>query len=159
VLLHTSRNNFWKLGIRLNKLEPLFVPPKAIELIPEAAPSRCWRSRGIRSGLLVQLRRWSHHPPLLSILLANVQSLDNKVCELRARISFQRDIRDCNILCFTESYCPRPYSQLGYQYIVQTGIKNSLGRRRKARVYASWLTTHGVNVITYRNSSPFVHQT
>jgi hypothetical protein len=33
----------------------------------------------------------------------NVQSLVNKVDKLRARISFQRDIRDCNILCFMES--------------------------------------------------------
>jgi hypothetical protein len=34
-------------------LDPLFVPPRAIELIPEAAPSPRWRRRGIRSGLLV----------------------------------------------------------------------------------------------------------
>ncbi|KAK1791170.1 hypothetical protein P4O66_002198 [Electrophorus voltai] len=38
------------------------------------------------------------------ILLANVQSLDNKLDDLRARIKFQRDIRDCNLLCFTESW-------------------------------------------------------
>jgi hypothetical protein len=42
-------------------------------------------------------------PPLPNILHANIQSLDNKVDELRARISFQRDIRDSNILCFMES--------------------------------------------------------
>jgi hypothetical protein len=41
------------------------------------------------------------HP---SILLANVQSLDNKVDGLMERISFQREIRNCNILCFTESW-------------------------------------------------------
>ena len=46
----------------------------------------------------------AHHLPLPSILLTYVQSLDNKVDKLRARISFQRDIRDCNILCFTESW-------------------------------------------------------
>ncbi len=43
-------------------------------------------------------------PPLPSILLANVQSLENKMDDLRARISFQRDIRDCNILCLTETW-------------------------------------------------------
>jgi hypothetical protein len=58
------------------------VPPRATELIPEAAPKGCR----------------AHRPPLQSILLANVQSLDNKVDELRERISFQRDIRDWNIL-------------------------------------------------------------
>ncbi|KAI5100996.1 gastrula zinc finger protein XlCGF28.1-like [Silurus meridionalis] len=39
-----------------------------------------------------------------SILLANVQSLENKVNDLRARIKFQRDILDCNLLCFTETW-------------------------------------------------------
>jgi hypothetical protein len=38
---------------------------------------------------------------LTSILLANVQSLDNKVDEIRARVIFQRD---CYILCFTETW-------------------------------------------------------
>ena len=76
----------------------------AIELIPEADPKHSRRMRGTRSGLLVRPRRHAHHPPLPSILLANVQSLDNKVDELRVRSSFQRDIRDCNILCFTETW-------------------------------------------------------
>ena len=40
--------------------------------------------------------------PLPSILLANVQSFDNKLDEVRSRISYQRDIKNCNILCFTE---------------------------------------------------------
>ncbi len=43
-------------------------------------------------------------PPLPSILLTNVQSLENKIDDLRARISFQRDIRDCKILCLTETW-------------------------------------------------------
>ncbi len=46
----------------------------------------------------------AHSPPLLSILLANVQSLEHKMDDLRARISFQRDIRDCNILCLSETW-------------------------------------------------------
>ena len=58
------------------------------------------------------------------MLLANVQSLDNKVDELKARISFQRDIS------------PHPYSQLGSQYITQTGLNNSPERKRMV-VYVS----------------------
>ncbi len=42
--------------------------------------------------------------PLEILLLANVQSLENKMDDLRARISFQRDVRDCNILCLTETW-------------------------------------------------------
>ena len=48
-----------------------------------------------------------HRAPLPSILLANVQSLDNKVDEIRASVAFQRDIRDCNVLCFTETCLTR----------------------------------------------------
>ncbi len=59
---------------------------------------------GRRAGLRNRLRERAHSPPLPSILLANVQSLENIMDDLRARISFQRDIRDCNILCLTETW-------------------------------------------------------
>jgi hypothetical protein len=42
--------------------------------------------------------------PLPSVLLANVQSLENKIGELRSRIAYQLDIKNCNVLCFTESW-------------------------------------------------------
>ncbi len=67
-------------------------------------PRRRWKHRGKRTGIRYRLRKMAHSPPLLSILLANVQSLENKMDDLRARISFQRDIRDCNILCLTETW-------------------------------------------------------
>ena len=38
-----------------------------------------------------------------SILLANVQSLDNKLDELRSRMAFQRDVKNCNVMVFTET--------------------------------------------------------
>ncbi len=60
--------------------------------------------RGKSAGIRNRLRKSAHSPPLPSLLLANVQSLDNKMDDLRARISFQRDIRDCNILCLTETW-------------------------------------------------------
>ena len=84
------------------KVDPLFgPPPRTMDLIPEADPKQLRRRRCRRSGLFVRLRRRAHCPPFLSIVLSNVQSLDNKVDEIRARVAFQRDIRDCNILCFT----------------------------------------------------------
>lgn len=42
------------------------------------------------------------NPPLPSVLLANVQSLENKLDELRSRLSYQQDMKYFNILCFTE---------------------------------------------------------
>ncbi len=62
------------------------------------------RKRGKRAGVLVRLKRRAFRPPLPTILLANVQSLDNKLCELRARISYQRETRDCCVICLTETW-------------------------------------------------------
>ncbi len=62
------------------------------------------RKRGKRAGVLVRLRRRAFRPPLPTILLANVQSLDNKLCELRAQISYQRETRDCCVICLTETW-------------------------------------------------------
>ncbi len=59
---------------------------------------------GKRAGIHNRLRKRANSPPLPSILLANVQSLENKMDDLRARISFQRDIGDCNIFCLTETW-------------------------------------------------------
>ncbi len=64
---------------------------------------RC-RKRGKRAGVLVRLRRHAFRPPLPTILLANVRSLDNKLCELRPRISYQRETRDCCIICLRETW-------------------------------------------------------
>ncbi|KAI3364955.1 hypothetical protein L3Q82_001119 [Scortum barcoo] len=61
------------------------------------------RKRGSRARVLV-LRKRENRPPLPSILLANVQSLDNKLDELRSRMAFQRDIKNCNVLVFTETW-------------------------------------------------------
>ncbi len=67
-------------------------------------PRRRRKHRGRRAGIRNRLRKRTHRPPLPSILLANVQSLENKMDDLRARISFQWDIRDCNIFCLTETW-------------------------------------------------------
>ncbi|XP_047657966.1 uncharacterized protein LOC113651947 isoform X2 [Tachysurus fulvidraco] len=67
-------------------------------------PRKHRRKRGKRAGVLVRLKLCPLRPPLPTILLANVQSLDNKLCELRARISYQRETRDCCIICLTETW-------------------------------------------------------
>lgn len=71
----------------------------------DACPGRRTKKRrGTRAGVQNRLRQQAHRAPLPSILLANVQSLENKLDDLRARVTFQRDVRDCNILCFTETW-------------------------------------------------------
>ncbi|KAI3377239.1 hypothetical protein L3Q82_009151 [Scortum barcoo] len=72
--------------------------------VVEPEQRRRRRKRGSRAGVLVRLRKRENRPPLPSILLANVQSLDNKLDELRSRMAFQRDIKNCNVLVFTETW-------------------------------------------------------
>ncbi len=67
-------------------------------------PIRQKKHSGKRAGIRNRLRERAHSPPLPSILLANVQSLENKMDDLRARISLQWDIRDCSILCLSETW-------------------------------------------------------
>ena len=50
----------------------------------------------------MRIRRRVANLPLPSVLLANVKSLKNKWDELKSQISYQRDIQNCSILCFTE---------------------------------------------------------
>ncbi len=72
--------------------------------VAQSRKSRRCRKRGKRAGVLVRLRRRAFRHPLPTILLANVQSLDNKLCELWARISYQRETRDCCVICLTETW-------------------------------------------------------
>ncbi len=67
------------------------------------------RKRGKRAGVLVRLRRRAFRPPLPTILLANVQSLDSKLCELallshrkrrRTHIALLFEFQRLNIGCF-----------------------------------------------------------
>jgi hypothetical protein len=136
------------------KADPLSAPPREFELIPEADPKQRRRRRGgcrrggcrrggCRSGLLVRLRMWAHHPPLPSILLllANVQSLVNKVKEIRSKVAFKRDLRDCNILCFMVTW--RAWDMLS-ESIQPTGFSvhraernKHLSGKKKGGVYVS----------------------
>ena len=62
------------------------------------------RKQGLLAGVLVQQRKRESRPSLPSIVLANVQSLDNKLDELWSRLVFQRDIKFFNVMVFTETW-------------------------------------------------------
>ncbi len=83
------------------------------------------RRRRKRAGVLIRLRRRALRHPLPTILLANVQSLDKKLCELRAHISYQRETS-------TASPCT-----------AWIGRKSSQGKA-EVEVFVSILTTCGV---------------
>ncbi len=92
-----SSNPSWPLEILQNAEENnghLHDPPRR----------RIKKHRGKCAGIRNRLRKRAHSPSLPSMLLTNVQSLENKIDDLRARISFQWDIRDCNILFLSETW-------------------------------------------------------
>ncbi len=111
-------------------------------------PRKRRRKRGKRAGVLVRLRRRPLRPPLPTILLANVQSLDNTLCKLRARISYQRETRDCCIICLTETFMSavfqtQPSILRGSPCTAWTERKSSQGKA-EVGVFVSLSTTRGV---------------
>ncbi len=95
---------FWTLYPRIQRGHWRFFGTPRLTKATRIIPGGERNTRGRRAGIRDRLRKRAHSPPLPSILLANVQSLENKMDDLRARISFQRDIRDCNILCLSETW-------------------------------------------------------
>ena len=114
-----TKNNFWTSGLRLltKAWQNLFSSFNESEAdandillsreqaeIPVICVKERQRKRGRRAGCLLRIHRRSNKPPLPSILLATVQSLDNNIDDLHRILHYQRDIQNCNILCFTESW-------------------------------------------------------
>ena len=109
----TTGRHFWPLGCHLARIilristfrststncsGPFVVPPLCL-------PSRRRKKkRGPRAGVLVRTRKRCFKPAFPTILLANVQSIDNKMDELNAPVKFQRDIRNCCVLGFFETW-------------------------------------------------------
>ncbi len=119
--------------------------------------SRNRGKRGKRAGVLVRLRRRAFRHPLPTILLANVQSLDNKLCELWARISYQRETRDCCIICLTETWMSAMVPDSAIELTAspctaRTEWKSSQGKAEGVSV--SILTTCGVMKGTYTLLNP-----
>jgi hypothetical protein len=79
-------------------------------------------------------------------------SLDINVDKLRARIFFQRDIRDCNILCFMETWLSRDIlsgSVQKVEFSVHHADRNKyLSGKKKGGGVWFMIITHGVIVIT-----------
>ncbi|KAK1793779.1 hypothetical protein P4O66_001511 [Electrophorus voltai] len=102
-----SRDALFSLNLHSTHLKPSLTqdPRWPTEILREnKGRDARKRPRRKRAGIRNRLRARAHQAPLPSIPLANVQSLDNKLDNLWARISFQRDIGDCNLLCFAKSW-------------------------------------------------------
>ena len=67
-------------------------------------PRQSKRKRGKRAGALVKFRRRTTRPPLPSILLANVQSINNKTDEFLQVMSHKREYAEASAVCLTETW-------------------------------------------------------
>lgn len=102
---------------------------------PSRPSRRRKKKRGCRAGVLVRTRKQYFKPALTTILLANVQSIDNKMDELNARIKFQRDIRNCCVLAFVETWLVPEISDTavtprGFNIFRQDSSTADSGKRR-----------------------------
>ncbi|XP_060703504.1 uncharacterized protein LOC132830055 [Hemiscyllium ocellatum] len=73
------------------------------------------RKRGKRAGLQVRLKQRGFKSPLPSIFLTNIQAIESKLDELKARLIYQRELRDCCVLCFTETWLSPAISDCALQ--------------------------------------------
>ena len=62
------------------------------------------RRRGRHAGALVKFCCYNLRPPLLCVFLSNVCSLKNKADELFFLIQSNRDLKDCSVFCFMETW-------------------------------------------------------
>ncbi len=138
----------------------LFTDTASEPFVWNARPRRKKRSRkrGKRAGVLVRLRRRAFRPPLPTILLANVQSLDNKLCELRARISYQRETRECCVICLTETWMsamvPDSAIELTGFSVHRSDRTKELTGKSRGGAFVSISTTRGVMKGTYTQLNP-----
>ena len=62
------------------------------------------QKRGCRAGLLAQLRKQPHKPPLTSIFLTNARSIVHKIDELELHLAANCFVRDCCVMIITETW-------------------------------------------------------
>ena len=94
-------------GLTYTREELLFLRPVSTShLLSTVIPFDCpkQRKRGRRGGVRTRLRRRPTKPPLPAIVLANVQSLRNKMDELHANSRFDNVYREACIMAFSETW-------------------------------------------------------
>lgn len=62
------------------------------------------KKRGSRGGVRERIRRRGSRHPLPVITFSNVRSLSNKMNELLAKVRYDSEFRQSNLICFTESW-------------------------------------------------------
>ncbi|GAA6231470.1 uncharacterized protein LOC109141784 [Lates japonicus] len=84
----------------------------------EGKRKRCARKqkRGKRGGLLAKLKANAGRPPIPSLFLSNVRSLDNKTDLLRLRLEASSEMRNCAVLCLMETWLNDNMPDTAFQF-------------------------------------------
>ncbi len=106
------------------------------------------RKRGKRADVLRQTETPCLSTSSPNHLLANVQSLDNKLCELRARISYQRETRNAALFASQKPGCLQWFQTQpsSLRLLVHRSDRTKKSSQGKAKVgaFVSTSTTRGV---------------
>ncbi|KAI4897621.1 hypothetical protein NFI96_030293 [Prochilodus magdalenae] len=97
---------------------------------------RCERrlKRGKQARMLARLKANTDRPPIPSLFLSNVRSLDNKLDLLRLRMSVSDEMRNCAVICLTETWLndsmPDSAFQLAGRQLFQADRNQLSGKAR-----------------------------
>ncbi|KAI3376730.1 hypothetical protein L3Q82_016491 [Scortum barcoo] len=132
-------------GLLLGRLQLLRTPDwrRSCCRRTEGKRKQCARKqkRGKRGGLLARLKANAGRPPIPSLFLSNVRSLDNKLDLLRLRLGVSREMRNCSVLCLTETWLndnmPDPAFQLDGRLLFRADRNQQSGKAPTGADYAS----------------------
>ncbi|KAI2645993.1 Lariat debranching enzyme [Labeo rohita] len=122
---------------------------------PTPAPRPQWKrlkrrerrqKRGKRGGIRARLGASPHKPAIPSIVLANIRSLDNKLDYIRLLCSSQRNVKDCCVFVFTETWLSDSVSDRAIQL-------DQLTWYRADRVVVAGGKTRGGGLCVYINDA------
>ena len=99
----------------------LFSYPEILHSIQHAGRHKSKRKRhGSRGGIRNRLKRRGSRLPLPTITLSNVRSLRNKMTEFRELVRTDRDFKNANLICLTETWTTEDINNInleGYSLI------------------------------------------
>jgi len=62
------------------------------------------RKRGKRGGIRNRVKKRGHRTALPSVILSNVQSINNKINELHTKVAYLSEYRNSSVICLTETW-------------------------------------------------------
>uniref|UniRef100_A0A3B3H7K8 Reverse transcriptase domain-containing protein n=1 Tax=Oryzias latipes TaxID=8090 RepID=A0A3B3H7K8_ORYLA len=133
----------------------------------ESKRKRCARTRkrGKRAGVLARLKANAGRPPIPSLFLANVRSLDNKMDMLRLRLGASSEMKNSAVICLTETWLkdnmPDPAFQLDGRLLFRADRNQQSGKTRGGGlciyIHKGWCTN--CTVVNSHCSEAIEHMT